>query len=122
MVIYQYSCCCKASYIGLTTRHLRKRIKEHVPKSVENFCFSDKKDDIPVKAINAFKRSSIAEHLVNNSTCANSYSLNQGSAGSWCSRANFQVSKIFAGRSFSFSDTNKKLLFLFSLLFLMTFS
>ena len=45
MVIYQYSCCCKASYVGLTTRHLRKRIKEHVPKSVENFCFSDKKDD-----------------------------------------------------------------------------
>ena len=25
MVINQYSCCCKASYIGLTTRHLRKR-------------------------------------------------------------------------------------------------
>ena len=52
-------------------------MKEHVPKSVENFCFSDKKDDIPVKAINAFKRSSIAEHLVNNSTCANSYNLNR---------------------------------------------
>ena len=51
MMIYQNSCCCTASYIGLTTRHLRKRIKEHVPKSVENFCFLDKKDDIPVKDI-----------------------------------------------------------------------
>ena len=51
MVIYQYSCCCKASYIGLTTRHLRKRIKEHVPKSVENFCFSEKKDEIPDKVL-----------------------------------------------------------------------
>ena len=30
--------------------------------------------------------------------------LGQGSAGSWCSRAKFQVFKIFAGRSFSFSD------------------
>ena len=29
--------------------------------------------------------------------------LDQGSAGSWCSRAKFQVSKNFAGRSFSFS-------------------
>ena len=33
------------------------------------------KDDIPVKVLNASKRSSIAEHLVNNSTCANSYNL-----------------------------------------------
>ena len=30
--------------------------------------------------------------------------LDQGSAGSWCSRAKFQVFKVFAGRSFSFSD------------------
>ena len=43
MVIYQYSCCCTASYIGLTTRHLSKRIKEHVPKSVENFALKTKK-------------------------------------------------------------------------------
>ena len=75
MVIYQYSCCCKASYIGLTIRHLRKRIKDHVPKSVENFCFSKKKDDIMVKVLNAFKSLSIAEHLVSNSTCTNSYNL-----------------------------------------------
>ena len=33
--------------------------------------------------------------------------LNQGSAGSWCSRAKFKVSKRFAGRSFSFSDLYK---------------
>ena len=77
MVIYQYSCCCKASYIRLTTRHLRKRIKEHVSKCVENFCFSDKKYDILVKVINASKRSSIAEHLISNSTSANSYIVNR---------------------------------------------
>ena len=77
MVIYQYSCCCTASYIGLTTRHLRKRIKEHIPKCVENFCLSDKKDDIPVKVLNASKRSSISEHLVNNPTCANNYNIDR---------------------------------------------
>ena len=27
MIIHQYSCCCTASYIGLTKRQLRKRIK-----------------------------------------------------------------------------------------------
>ena len=32
MIIYQYSCCCTASYIGLTTRQLRKKIKVHVPE------------------------------------------------------------------------------------------
>ena len=35
----------------------------HIQKSVENFCLSDKKDDIPV---NASKHSSVSEHLVNN--------------------------------------------------------
>ena len=30
--------------------------------------------------------------------------INQGLAGSWCSRAKFQVSKFSAGRSFNFSD------------------
>ena len=44
--------CCTASYIGLPTRQLRKRIKEHVQKSVDNFCCLGKKDDIPAK----FKR------------------------------------------------------------------
>ena len=73
MVIYQYSCCCKTSSIGLTIRLLWKRIKEHVPKSVENVCFSNKKDDILVKVLYASKHSSIAEHLVKKSTCAKTF-------------------------------------------------
>ena len=75
MVKYQFSCFCKASYIGLTTRQLRKRIKEHILKKVENFRLSEKKDDVPIKVINASKRSSIAEHLVNNSLCADNYNV-----------------------------------------------
>ena len=55
MIKYQYSCCCTASYIEITTRQLKKRIKEHVPKSVDNFCCLDKKDDIPVKVLNVSK-------------------------------------------------------------------
>ena len=77
MVIYQYSCCCTASYIGLTTRHLRKRIKIHIPKCVENFCLSDKKDYIPITVLNASKRSYISEHLVNNPTFANNYNIDR---------------------------------------------
>ena len=77
MVFYQYSCCSTAFYIGVTTRQLRKRIKQHVPKNVDNFCCLDKKDDILAKVLNVSKRSSIAEHLVNNPTCANSYNMNR---------------------------------------------
>ena len=77
MILYQYSCCCTASYIRPTTRQLRKRIKEHIPKSVESFCCLDKKDDIRAKILNASKRSSIAQHLINNLTCANSYNMNK---------------------------------------------
>ena len=36
-----------------------------------------KKDDIPAKVLNASKRSSIAEHLVINPTCENSYNINR---------------------------------------------
>ena len=38
---------------------------------------SNKKDYISVKVLNASKRLSIAEHLVNNTTCANSYVINR---------------------------------------------
>ena len=85
MVIYHYSCCCKASYFRLTTRHLSKRIKEHAPKSEENFYFSDMKSDILVKILNASKSLTIAEHLVDNSTCANSYNLNRLKTNKTCS-------------------------------------
>ena len=59
----------------MTTRLLRKRIKEHVPKSVEHFSYSKKENGIPINVLNASKRSSIIENLVNNSTCKSSYNL-----------------------------------------------
>ena len=45
----------------------------YVPKSVNNFCYSEKKNGIPIKVLNALKRLSIVEHLVNNSTCEKIY-------------------------------------------------
>ena len=69
----------------MTTRRLRKRIKDHAPKSVESFWFSEKKDDIWVIVLNASKCSSIAEHLVINSTCAKSYNLNRFKIVKTCS-------------------------------------
>ena len=61
--------------------------------SVENFCFSEKKDDIQVKVLNASKCSSIAERLVNNSTCANSCNLNRFKVSKTCSNV-FDLIKI----------------------------
>ena len=46
-------------------------------KVKRTFTFQKKKVEIPVKFLNATKRSSIAEHFLNNSTCANSYNLNR---------------------------------------------
>ena len=55
----------------------KKRIKEHKPKSLESFCCLDNKDIIPAKVLNVAKRSSIAQHLIYNPTCANDYDMNR---------------------------------------------
>ena len=38
MVVNQFNCFCKDSYVGMTSRQISKRIKEDVPKSIEQFC------------------------------------------------------------------------------------
>ena len=37
MVIHQFECYCDNSYNGLTTRQLKKRVKEHISACVDNF-------------------------------------------------------------------------------------
>ena len=54
----------------------KKKFKEKL-KSVENFGKSKEKNDTLVKVLNASNRLSLAENLVNNSTCASSYNLNK---------------------------------------------
>ena len=61
----------------MTSRQLGKRIKEHVPKSIEDFCKMTNKENKSVRVVNASQRSAIAEHLVNNSDCASNYNLNR---------------------------------------------
>ena len=54
------------------SRHLKTRLNEHVPKCILKFI--DKKTKIKTKAVvNATKKSSIAEHLINNTNCTNNY-------------------------------------------------
>ena len=36
VIVYQFDCFCKASYIGMTSKQLMKRVKEHIPKSIES--------------------------------------------------------------------------------------
>ena len=71
-VVYRYNCFCKRSYIGQTSRHLRTRIKEHVPKCVRDFV--EGKNNKKTKAlINATRKSAIADHLFNYPNCGNNY-------------------------------------------------
>ena len=61
----------------MTSRQFGKRIKEHVPKSIEEFCKMSDKENKTVRMVNASKRSAIAEHLINNSNCASNYNLDR---------------------------------------------
>ena len=63
------------SYIGLTSRQLKKRIKKKIPRCVVNFLGSTEKEAKSFQIMNALKRSSIAEHLVNDNTCAEHFYL-----------------------------------------------
>ena len=60
------------SYIDLTARHLKNRVKEDIPTCVDRFLRLSEKDKEKktVKILNAVKRLSIVEHLVNNQSCA----------------------------------------------------
>ena len=61
----------------MTSRQFGKRIKEHVPKSIEAFCKMSNKENKAVIMVNASKRSAIAENLINNSNCASNYNLSR---------------------------------------------
>ena len=84
MVVYQFNCFCEDDYIEMTSRQFGKRIKEHVPKSIEEFCKMSDKENKTVRMVNASKRSAIAEHLINNDNCASNYNLDR-----------FKVKKMF---------------------------
>ena len=74
LVIYQYQCYCGSSYVGRTGRRLGVRMKEHVPRCVKLFienpqhAFSDN-----ITLVRAAKKSSIANHLLENPECGKSF-------------------------------------------------
>ena len=59
----------------MTSKQFGKRIKEHIPKSIDEFCMMSNKKSKSIRVVNATKRSAIAEHLVNNLDCASNYNL-----------------------------------------------
>ena len=61
----------------MTSRQFGKRIKEHVSKSIEEFCKMSNKDSKSVRLVNASKIFTIADILVNNTNCASNYNLNR---------------------------------------------
>ena len=54
-IIYKINCFCEKSYIGQTSRHLKIRLNEHIPKCILKFI--DEKTKIKMKVVvNAIKR------------------------------------------------------------------
>ena len=52
----------------MTSRQLIKTVREYIPKSIENYCNSEDKETKSTHVLNALKRYSIAELLVNHPT------------------------------------------------------
>ena len=66
-IVYTFECCCLNSYIGQTSRQLETRIKEHIPKCV-NDNISNQPKTISTATSNAMKGFSISEPF-----CGKSY-------------------------------------------------
>ena len=64
MVVDQLNCFCEDSYVGMTSRKFCKRIKEHIPKSIDEFCKISNKENKFIRVVHASKLSAIAEHLI----------------------------------------------------------
>ena len=74
--MYKFNCSCEKSYIGQTSRHINTRIEEHL--LVYALKLIDKEPEIKTTATeNASKRSSVAEHLINNRDGARKYDISR---------------------------------------------
>ena len=45
LVVFLFNCFCKHSYVGMTSSQFGKRIKEHIPKSIDKFCKMSNKEN-----------------------------------------------------------------------------
>ena len=77
-VVYRFACHCNKWYIGSTSRRLRTRINEHVPKCVRDLIVSVNSDpeaelNLTLAQERAKAKSSVAEHLLDNKECLQRY-------------------------------------------------
>ena len=73
---YGLNCFWDKSYIRQTLRHLKTRIKEHLPTCVVKFIEKEPKI-MTIATENATKISSVADNLVNNKECSKNYDLSR---------------------------------------------
>ena len=77
-VIYQFVCHCDSGYVGRTSQLLEERIKQHVPKSINNSPASHNRQSLS-RSCKAnihpqqFHESAIGQHLPDNAQCALHY-------------------------------------------------
>ena len=91
-VVYEYSCHCDSRYVGRTSQRLQDRIKQHVPKWLQQQAkrptrkynsglatFNSRFDDLNLAESCKLKRnnpdcdSAIGQHLLDNEQCAANY-------------------------------------------------
>ena len=80
-IIYLFECRnCEARYVGKTSQHLITRIKQHVPRyllmsgNAQEGQEHRKRGRPPRQKVNHQHSSAIAQHLVDNAKCRNTYS------------------------------------------------
>ena len=76
-VVYEFSCRCKARYVGRTTQRLADRIKQHVPTSIrmKNTITREQQPRMCKNSNSNLKSdSAIGQHLITNPEYAKTYS------------------------------------------------
>ena len=82
-IVYQFLCHCDSRYVNRTSHRLQPRIKQHVPKTILQGHISQDQSTLArsCKPIRSFEAetpfSAIAQHLIQNPTCASEYNDNK---------------------------------------------
>ena len=76
-VVYEYSCHCDSRYVGRTSQRLQDRIKQHVPKWLQQQAKRPTRSQpgrsCKLKRNNSDCDSAIGQHLLDNEQCAANY-------------------------------------------------
>ena len=76
-IVYEYSCHCDSRYLGRTSQRLQDRIKQHVPKWLQQQAKRPTRSQpgrsCKLKRNNPNCDSAIGQHLLDNEQCAANY-------------------------------------------------